>query len=238
MKISYKEEKYFNWRGKEVSRTENLSDIVFAMALTLVVASSVPTSFAEIAALWREGIAIALCFIMLLSIWYGHYLFFRRYDLEDRKTMFLNAVLIFLVMVFAYPLKFLANFLVNFFTGGFANDRAVEAVLTFEQAPWLTAIYSMGYALVFFVFCLLYRHANKRADDIGLSEPEKIMTKAIIQGNITHVLFGLAVTVLALLLPAKWDLLAGMAFVFIGFPLSYIGNKAAKKANKVSEVAS
>ena len=90
----------------------------------------------------------------------------------------------------------------------------------------------------FFVFCLLYRHANKRADDIGLSEPEKIMTKAIIQGNITHVLFGLAVTVLALLLPAKWDLLAGMAFVFIGFPLSYIGNKAAKKANKVSEVAS
>jgi len=121
-------EKYFRWRGKDVSRTENLSDIVFAMALALIVASSVPTSFTELTDLWREAIAIAICFALLLMIWHIHFVFFRRYDLEDNLTIFLNSVLMFLVMAFVYPLKFLFLFLINFFTGNFENQQDMSKI--------------------------------------------------------------------------------------------------------------
>jgi len=106
-------ERWFRWRGKDVSRLENLSDIIFALAITLVAASSVPTSFDELTGMWRDLIATALCFAMLLLIWRMHFVFFRRYDLEDGRTTLLNALLLFLVISLTYPLKFLASFLVR-----------------------------------------------------------------------------------------------------------------------------
>lgn len=235
VKIIKKEEKYFTWRGEEVSRTENLSDIVFALALTLVAASSVPQSFSEITSLWRDGIATMFCFAALLLLWYCHYLFFRRFNLEDKKTMMLNAVLIFMVMLFAYPLKFLATFLVNLLTGGFENDQAIAEVLTLEQAPLLTVIYYLGYGAVFFVFSLLYRHAYLSADEIGLSDSERIMTRYIMYGHIIHVVFAGIVVTLALILPSFWDLLVGGIFVFVGIPLTAIVKRGEQKAQSVLE---
>ncbi|MDG1416573.1 MAG: TMEM175 family protein [Maricaulis sp.] len=225
-------EDFFRWRGKEVSRTENLSDIVFAMALTLIVASSVPESFAALTELWREGLAIALCFTMLLMIWHIHYIYFRRYDLEDGTTILLNSVLIFLVMIFAYPLKFLASFLVNFFTGGFATNHAIAEVLTLDQAPWLSTLYSVGYACVFVVITLLYWHALKRADDVGLNEAERILTRAAVQANLTHVVFGVVIAGLSFVLPGNWGLMAGAFWGLLGIPLTIIGrrSRAAAKA--------
>ncbi|PHR57603.1 MAG: hypothetical protein COA47_11525 [Robiginitomaculum sp.] len=224
------EEKYFRWRGKEVSRTENLSDIVFAMALTLIVASSVPSSFAELTGLWREGIAIGLCFTILLLIWRIHFVFFRRYDLEDRTTMVLNSILIFLIMIFAYPLKFLAMFLVNYFTEGFPALLDIATVLSLEQAPWLTAIYSIGYGVVYAVFAAMYAHAAKRADDIGLNQAERVLTTAAIHANLVHVGFAGFVVLLTQILPDAFVTMAGFFFVFLRIPLSILGNKAAKKA--------
>ena len=40
-------DKFFRWRGGEVSRLENLSDVVFALCLTMLVA--VPTARADLA---------------------------------------------------------------------------------------------------------------------------------------------------------------------------------------------
>jgi len=233
--MSLIEDKHFVWRGKEVSRTENLSDIVFAMALTLIVASSVPSTFDDIVALWRDGIVIAVCFTMLLFLWYAHYLFFRRFDLEDNKTMLLNALLIFLIMSFVYPLKFLATFLVHFFTGYFASDQDINAVLSLEQAPWLTVIYSLGYAAVFLVFACMYHHAYKRKETIGLSAGEVVMTRYTCTAYGVHVVFGFAVSLLALTLPSKWNLLAGGLFVFIGIPMAMLRNKASRMVSELEE---
>ena len=138
-------------------------------------------------------------------------------------------------MVFAYPLKFLATFLVDFFTGNFADDMAIAAVLSLDQAPWLTAIYSLGYAAVFFVFGLLYLHAQKRADDIGLNKAEKILTRTAIKSNFTHSIFGVIVALLAVTLPGNWNLLAGAFYMFIAIPLAIIGNKGSKEADLAIE---
>lgn len=224
------QEKYFRWRGKEVSRTENLSDIVFAMALALIVASSVPESFTELVALWREGIAIAICFALLLMIWHIHFVFFRRYDLEDSLTIFLNAVLMFLVMAFVYPLKFLFLLLVNFFTGNFENQQAGFQAITAQQAPWISIIYALGYAAVFVVFTAMYIHALRQAVALKLNAAEIALTRTAIFSNLVHIAMSALVICVAIILPNGEGLRASALFMFIGIPLVILAHIGRRKA--------
>src|SRR5438046_6540227 len=91
----------FRWRGGNVSRLEGLSDAVFAFALTLLVVSlEVPRSFTQLLQVMVGFIPFAFCFFMLSMVWYRHYVFFRRYGLEDGATIALNGVLLFVVLFY------------------------------------------------------------------------------------------------------------------------------------------
>jgi len=100
-------EKYFRWRAGEITRLEAFCDVVFGFAITLLVVSlEVPHSYAELLADLRGFLPFAACFAQLILIWRTHYKFSRRFGLEDDYTVFLNVVLLFLVLFYVYPLKF------------------------------------------------------------------------------------------------------------------------------------
>ena len=104
-------EEDFRWRGEDVSRIEGFSDAVFAFAVTLLVVSlEVPKTFDELLETMRGFVAFAICFYLLLIVWYEHYKFFRRYGLRDILILVLNAALLFLVLMYVYPLKFLFTY--------------------------------------------------------------------------------------------------------------------------------
>src|SRR5207237_7179573 len=106
-------------RSHEVSRTEGLSDAVFGFAITLLVVSlEVPKTYGELMQTMRGFGAFAISFTLLFIVWYNQYKFFRRYGLQDDLTMLLNGVLLFVVIFYVYPLKFVFTLLVNLFTGG------------------------------------------------------------------------------------------------------------------------
>jgi len=65
----------------------------------------------------RGFLPFALCFAQLVMIWRTHYRFSRRYGLEDDYTVFLNMVLLFLVLFYVYPLKFVFTTLFSEITG-------------------------------------------------------------------------------------------------------------------------
>src|SRR5580704_12923260 len=105
-------EKYFRWRSGEITRLEAFCDVVFGFAVTLLVVSTeVPHTYAELLADMRGFLPFAICFWQLVMIWRTHYRFSRRYGLEDPYTVFLNVVLLFLVLFFVYPLKFVFTLL-------------------------------------------------------------------------------------------------------------------------------
>src|SRR5215472_14716603 len=100
-------ERYFRWRAGEITRLEAFCDVVFGFALTLLVVSlEVPRNYAQLMAAIRGFVPFAICFAQLVLIWRAHYIFSRRYGLEDNYTVFLNVMLLFVVLFYVYPLKF------------------------------------------------------------------------------------------------------------------------------------
>src|ERR1700753_2707267 len=87
----------FHRRGHEVKRIETLSDAVFAFAVTLLIVSlEVPRDFEELLINMRGFLAFAICFFLLILVWHEQNVFFRRYGLEDRWTIVLNCILMFI----------------------------------------------------------------------------------------------------------------------------------------------
>src|SRR5476651_972449 len=96
------------WRSHEPSRLETFSDAVFAFALTLIIVSiEVPKSFDELWETLKGTLSFAVCFAALFQIWNSQNVFFRRYGLNDGLTVVLNGMLLFVVLVYVYPMKFL-----------------------------------------------------------------------------------------------------------------------------------
>ena len=89
---------------------------------------------------------------MLMWIWYGNYNFFRRYGLRDTLTLCLSSVLLFLVLLYVYPLKFLFTSVVDELLGFGGDARMIEP----SQGPLLFVIYGAGFIAVQLVFVLLY----------------------------------------------------------------------------------
>jgi hypothetical protein len=181
------EEEGFSWRGEDVSRIEGFSDAVFGFAVTLLVVSlEVPNTFDELLATMRGFFAFAICFWLLIAVWFEQYKFFRRYGLEDSLTMRLNAVLLFIVLFYVYPLKFLFTLLVDQLLGYDTvvepSSGAVVEEIEPEQLPLLMVIYGAGFVAVQLVFFVLYLRAYARRDALGLEAHERSITREEMQG--------------------------------------------------------
>jgi uncharacterized membrane protein len=177
----------FRWRSHEIMRIEGLSDAVFAFAVTLLVVSlEVPKTFAELAETMHGFGAFLVSFLLLFAVWFNQYKFFRRYGLQDTATVMLNAALLFVVLFYVYPLKFLFSFLIDRFTGGHGevrlpNGNVVGMIESKEQLASLMVIFNLGYLAVFAVFVLLYWHAYRKREVLGLNELERFDTRESIQ---------------------------------------------------------
>jgi hypothetical protein len=174
----------FRWRGGEISRLEGLSDAVFAFAVTLLVVSlEVPETFDELLKVLRGFFAFAVCFSILFWVWYDHYRFFRRYGLADGLTTTLTGVLLFLVLFYVYPMKFLFSMLFDQMLG-IARADAIRP----EQVPLLMVVYGAGFIAVQLVFVLLYLRAYRLADTLELDAYERLATRGEIQGFTLNIL--------------------------------------------------
>ncbi len=111
--------------ARGVTRMEGFSDAVFGFAATLLVVSlEVPRSVPELVADLQGFLAFGLSFAALVLIWSVHHAFFRRFDIEEGTTLVINSVLLFVVLFYVYPLKFVAEVISGAVLG--VGDRHVE----------------------------------------------------------------------------------------------------------------
>ncbi|MEQ9466082.1 MAG: TMEM175 family protein [Ekhidna sp.] len=180
----------FEYRGLNQTRIETFSDAVFAVAFTLVVLSStVPETFDELRKSIEDIIPSFICIVLIVVIWYQHYVFFIRYGLQNTKTVTVNTLLLFTLLIYVYPLKFLARFLVELYGGlifgkpdNFMNDFGGE--MNGENMTLLMTAYGAGATLIFMTMAWLYRHAYKKRDELELDDYESFATKVSLWQNV------------------------------------------------------
>jgi len=192
---------YFRWRGEAVTRIENLSDIVFALALGMLVsASAAPENFQALQAHLLNIFPVAAGFALMLSIWNAHFTFFRRYGVADGRIIFLNAILLLVILFFAYPLRLIFDSLLAYILGLSGDWSRMEGLglVSFRDAGVLMGIFCAAYGLVFVIIQSMYAHALRRADHLGLTGWERLMTRrSIWDYRMLVILAGLAGTAAA-----------------------------------------
>jgi len=160
----------------------------------------------------RGFLPFAACFAQFVLIWVTHYRFSRRYGLEDSYTVFLNVLLLFLVLFYVYPLKFLFTHIL----GGLVGMETLEGVGRHDTSV-LMRVYSSGFAFVFALFALMYLHAYKLRKKLDLNPVESLMTRIAIQENLGLTVFG----IVSFLIAFKQPGLAGMIYMALEFSFGF-----------------
>src|SRR5512145_138126 len=144
-------------RRHEISRLEAFSDAAFAFALTLLVVSlDVPRSYGDLIGLMKGFFSFACCFALLVWIWHEHNMFFRRYGLQDALTVALNGALLFVVLFYVYPLKFMFD---SMFAQMMPEAYPALQRMSLAQLSRASAVYGLGFVVLFVMFTLLYGRA-------------------------------------------------------------------------------
>jgi uncharacterized membrane protein len=219
---------FTKWRGGDISRLEAFTDAVFAIAITLlVVTQDIPRNNSEFTSVMWGFFGFGFTFFALTCIWYNNFKFHRRFGLEDGYTIFLNSMMIFMVLFYIYPLKFMAQIVINFLL--LKNSFGIEFDIGFEgnvDVNSLFIICGMGVFLIWFILGLMYLHAYKKRTILELDEKELEITTGTILANFIVCLVALFSVLLAFYKLDGWPgwvyfLIAPLIFFALFFKEKY-----------------
>src|SRR5467141_1446552 len=194
----------FRLRGMEMTRLETFIDTAFAFAISMLViaAQQIPDNIQTLLAAIKN-VPTFICSIAVLGIfWRGHWLWSRRYGLEDSVSILISWGMIVTILIFIYPLKAIFGamwyFLSNSQVGQPSSLHTTEA-----QARTIFAIYALGLIAISAEILLLNLRAWQLREPLRLNARERFMTRGELSGWSIPVGVGLVSLILALTLPAE-----------------------------------
>src|ERR1700758_4264757 len=110
----------FRLRGMEITRLETFIDAAFAFAITMLVIATqqIPDDIETLLAAFKNVPAFVASIVVLGIFWRGHWLWSRRYGLEDGVSIFISWAMIVTMLIYIYPLKALFSSMWFLLSGG------------------------------------------------------------------------------------------------------------------------
>ena len=129
--------------GQGVSRLDAFVDAAFAFAVTLLVigGGEPPGTWPELQAVMSRIPAFLVGFALIGMFWHAHVRWRQYCGNAGFMAVLLSFALVFLVLVYVYPLRMMADSMVDYFTG-----RAGSGFLTRAELPGLFTLYGLGFA--------------------------------------------------------------------------------------------
>lgn len=206
----------FRMRGTEVSRMEGFADSIFGFGLTLLVVSlEIPKSYKDLIGTMRGFVAFGICFAVFYYVWARHYIFCRRYGLEDFPVHLLTAILLFVMLAYLYPMKFLTVLFVQYVLKIDVGALKIEAPHPTQVAD-LFLLYGVGAAAIQLVFYLLYGYAYAQREKLRLDALERLDTRWWTYEQLALLLVPLLSVSIALFAPAGYIHWAGYCYFLMG----------------------
>ena len=228
----------FRLRGLEMTRLETFADAAFAFAVTMLVISidTIPGNIDELKLALKGVPAFAASFASIGLIWSGHNLWSRRFGLEDAVTTVLTLALIFIMLVYLYPLKLVFSaFFAWLSNGWFPSEFQIGGA---QELATLFVVYGVGFAAIAAVLALLYLRANARADLLMLDAVERHYTRGEVVTWMILSATGMLSAAYALLAPEDLSVFAGFVYFILLVVMPWHAVRLERKAQALRAITS
>lgn len=193
------------------SRLESFSDSIFAFAATLLVVSlNIPETFEALKTNLISFFSFGFSFLALVLLWKTHNNLFRRIKIIDNWVVMLNMLLLFVILFYVYPLKFLTNL-----------PTGISVIGSVEELSELFQIYGLGFILIFLCFSMIYAYQYKVSNEVSYKSTMKYYAGFFF----IFVLMGIISIIMAKLnIGVKYGL-PGFIYALVGIPCYLYGKK-------------
>jgi uncharacterized membrane protein len=193
----------FRLRGMQMTRLETFIDAGFAFAITMLViaAQQIPDDIVTLLKAFRN-VPTFICSIAVLSIfWRGHWLWSRRYGLEDGVSILISWAMLVTILIYIYPLKAIFGAMWYLLSDGRVGQTLGPS--TEAEARALFAVYALGFIAIAIEVVLLNLRAWQLREALRLNARERLMTRSEMLGWGVPACVGVASLILALTLPIR-----------------------------------
>jgi len=194
----------FRLRGIQMTRLETFIDAAFAFAISMlvIVAQQIPDDIASSLAAFKN-VPTFVCSIAVLSIfWRGHWLWSRRYGLEDGVSILISWSMIVTILIFIYPLKAIFGAMWYLLSSGQLGQR-FSISTTEAQARSIFAIYALGLIAISAEIFFLNLRAWQLREPLRLNARERLMTRGELTGWSIPMTIGMVSLVFSFVLPIE-----------------------------------
>jgi transmembrane protein TMEM174 (potassium channel) len=225
----------FRLRGIEMTRLETFIDAAFAFAITMLVIASgqVPDKIGALLAAFKNVPAFVASIGVLSIFWRGHWLWSRRYGLEDSVSILISWVMLVTILIFVYPLKLLFGAMFHYLSNGHVGQMAL--VESEVQARALFAIYALGTMAIALEILLLNFRAWRLREPLRLNERERVMTRGELVGWSIPVAVGGLALMLALTLPIAQLQWSGWCYFLMSILIPLNRSRLKRKLKSLGE---
>jgi uncharacterized membrane protein len=206
----------FRLRGTEMTRLETFIDAAFAFAISMLVISAqqIPDNIQALLAAFKN-VPTFICSIAVLGIyWRGHWLWSRRYGLEDGISILISWTMIVTILIFIYPLKAIFGAMWNLLSSGQVG-QPFSLHTTEAQVRTIFAIFALGLITISVEILLLNFRAWQLREPLRLNAREQLMTRGELTGWSIPVSVGIVSLVLSLILPIEQIAWCGWVYFFM-----------------------
>jgi hypothetical protein len=206
----------FRLRGIDMTRLETFIDATFAFAISMLViaAQQIPDNIQALLAAFKNVPTFVCCIAVLGIFWRGHWLWSRRYGLEDGRSILISWAMIVTILILIYPLKTMFGAMWHLLSSG-RLGQPFSLHTTEAEARTLFVIYALGTIALSGEILLLNRRAWQLRELLQLNPREKLLTSGEVSGWCIPVSVGIVSLVLALTLPIERIAWAGWAYFSI-----------------------
>jgi uncharacterized membrane protein len=208
-------------RGAGVTRVEAFVDAAFAFAVTLLVISldAMPTSIDGMLEAMKGVPAFLASFLQIMMFWSAHATWSQRFGLDDFPTRLRSLALVFLVLVYVYPLKIMFGGLFSWLSQGWFPP--VAQIQSLQDLRMMFVVYGIAFGSLSLCLAMLYSHALRAAVMPALAGDERRLARSEVARWRFAALVAAVSIAAAFLLPAStpaWLLgFPGMLYGLLGF---------------------